>query len=100
MVVLQIEVANFSAFEIEGQPPVAAYRNAPCPGALALKLVDAPAGRSHNLGHVGGSNQHGENTAQPLRKIRAKLPAVVIFNEPQKSLVLNAPNYHAMRCTV
>jgi hypothetical protein len=56
--------------------------------------VDASARRADNLGHVSGSNQHGENVAQPLHKIGAKLPAVVIFDKAQKTFVLNTPNYH------
>jgi hypothetical protein len=57
-------------------------------------MVDAPARRRDNLGYVGGSNQHSENVAQPLHKVGAELPAVVIFDEAHKTFVLNTANYH------
>ena len=72
----------------------AADRNAPCAGAVALEPMNAPAGRPDNLGHVVGDDQRGEDVAQPLRKVRPKLPAVVVLDEAQKPSMLNAPDSH------
>ena len=44
---------RFLLFDVEGQLSV------------AIELVNSPAGRPNNLGHVGSGNQHGENVAQP-----------------------------------
>ena len=96
MIVLQIEITDVAAaFDVESQPPIAADRNAPCPGAVALEPMNAPAGRPDNLGHVVGDDQRGEDVAQPLRKVRPKLPAVVVLDEAQKPSMLNAPDPHA-----
>jgi len=45
MIILQIQVADFSGVEREGDPPVTGHRDAPCSGPVAGKLVDAPARR-------------------------------------------------------
>ena len=94
MIVLQVEVTNLAAFDGEGQPPIAADRDAPCSGAVAFQLMDAPARRATDLGHVLGDEEHGENIAQPLDQIRGKLSGVVVFDEAQKPAMLNAPNLH------
>src|SRR6266851_9728803 len=93
--VLQIEVADFALPDVKGQPPIAADRNAPRPGALPLELMDAPAGRSSNAVNVGRHDQHRQYVAQALHKIAAQLPAVVVLNEPQQSAMPDAPNVHS-----
>ena len=95
MVVLQIEIADFTLSDAKGQPPIAADRNAPRSGAVALKLVDVPAGRSANAAHVGRCNQHREDVPQPPYKIGVEFPAVVVFDEAQQAPVPDAPNVHA-----
>ena len=42
MIVLQIEVADFPLFEVEGEAPVSADGKAPRPGTVALELVHPP----------------------------------------------------------
>jgi hypothetical protein len=84
MVVLQIEVADFTLPDIKGQPPIAADRNAPRSGAVALQLVRAPAG-PNNAAHVNRGDQRRENVAQPPHKIIAEFPAVVVFDEAQQA---------------
>ena len=94
VLVLHVEVTNLVAFDGEGQPPIAADRDAPCSGAVAFQLMDAPPRRATDLGHVLGDEEHGENMAQPLDQIRGKLSGVVVFDEAQKPAMLNAPNLH------
>jgi hypothetical protein len=65
---------------IKGQPPIAADRNAPRSGAVALQLVHAPAG-PNNAAHVGRRDQRRANVAHPPHKIIAEFPAVVVFDE-------------------
>src|SRR5712691_12154165 len=81
VVVLQVEVADFTLPDVKGQPPIAADRNAPRPGAVALELMNAPAGRPGDAAHVGRRDQHREDVAQPPHKIIAEFPAVVVFDE-------------------
>ena len=95
MIVLQVEVEDFALPNVEGQPPIAADRNAPRCGAVALKLVDVLAGRSANAAHVGRCNQHREDAPEPPHKIGAEFPAVVVSDEAQQAPVPDAPNDHA-----
>jgi hypothetical protein len=82
--------------DVEGEPPVAAYRNTPCPGSVAFKLMNSPAGWADNPVNVGGGNQHRENVAQPSYEVAAKFPAVVVLDEAQKPSMLNTSNNHAI----
>src|SRR6202040_3953305 len=95
VIVLQIEVADFTLPDVEGQPPIAAERNAPCAGAVAPQLVNAPAGRPDNAADVGRRDQHREDVAQPPHKVIAEFPAVVVFDEAQQAPMPDAPNDHA-----
>jgi hypothetical protein len=95
VIVLQIEGANAAAFNGEGQPPIAADRDAPCSGAVAFQLMDAPTRWPDNLGYVLGDDQRRENVAQPFCQVWAKLSGVVIFDEAQKPSMLNASDPHA-----
>src|SRR4051812_34183794 len=88
-VVLQVQVADFSMFKIEGQPPITADGNRPCPGTVAFKLVNAPTGRANNAAHVGSCDQHGQDVTQPPHEVGPELPAIVVLNEPQKPSVLD-----------
>jgi hypothetical protein len=85
---------DFTLPNVEGQPPIAADRNAPCPGTVALELVHAPAGRPDHAVHVGRRDQHREDVAQPPHQIVAEFPAVIVFNEAQHASVPDAPNVH------
>jgi len=58
VIVLQIEVADFTLLDLKGQPPIAADRNTPCPGAVAPELVNAPARRRDHAAHIGCCEQH------------------------------------------
>src|SRR5437764_14951879 len=94
VVVLQIEVADFTLPDIKGQPPIAADRNTPGARAVALQLVHAPAGRPDNAAHVGRRDQDRENVAQPPHKITAELPAVVVLMRRNKPGAGRAPDDH------
>jgi hypothetical protein len=89
-----IEIADFGLLNLKGQPPVAAERNAPRPGAVALELVQAPAGWPCDAAHVGRRNQHREDVAQPPHQIITEFPGIVVFNEAQQASVPDAPNKH------
>src|SRR5271165_4104502 len=67
----------------------------PCPGAVALQLMHAPAGWPANAAHVGCRDQHREDVAQPPHEMIAEFPAVVVFDEAQQAPVPDAPNVHA-----
>src|SRR5208337_4791418 len=83
----------------QGQPPVSADGDTPRACPLPFELMDTPARRTGNVGHLVGCNQDGEDVAQPCHEIRAKLPAVVILNETQKASVPDVPDNHVMTRT-
>jgi hypothetical protein len=66
--------------------PVAAHRNAPGSGAVALKLMHPPTGRGPDRLYISGDNERRDNIAEPLGKVRAQLGAVAIFGSGAKAL--------------
>lgn len=73
----------------------AADRNAPRPGAVVLKLMNAPARRPDHAAYVGRRDQHREDVPQPPHQIIAEFPAVVVFDEAQQAPMPDAPNVYA-----
>ena len=91
MIVLQIEIANFTLPDVEGQPPIAADRNAPRPGAITVKLMNPPAGRPLQGLHVRCRDQRREYPPQALHEVAAQLAAVIVSNEAQQAPVPDTP---------
>ena len=94
MIVLQVEVADFTLSDVKRQPPIAADGDAPSAGAVAFELMHPPARRPDDAAHVGRRDQHREDVAQTPHKIAAEFPAVVVLYEAQQAPVPNAPNDH------
>lgn len=92
MIVLQIEVANFTLPEVEGQQPIAAERNAPRRGAITVKLINPPAGRPLQGLHIRRCNQRREYPPQALHEVATQLAAVIVSNEAQQAPVPDTPN--------
>jgi hypothetical protein len=81
MIILQIELAYFSVFEGEGDPPVPGHRDAPCSGPVAGKLVDVPSGRPLYTVHIRRGNQEGQDAAHPVDKVAPDFTVVVVLDE-------------------
>lgn len=81
MIILQIEVTDFSALESKGDPPITRYRQAPGSGPVAGQLVDVPTGRTLNAINVRCGNQSRQYAAHPVHEVAADFVIVVIFNE-------------------
>src|SRR6185312_11300022 len=99
MVVLQIEIGDFFLLDFKGQPPVATDRNAPCPGAVAHKLVDAPTRRAMQRLYVARRDHRRKHPSQTRSKIVAQFAAVVVPDKAQQSPVPDTSNNHS-KCTL
>lgn len=97
MIVLQIEIPDFLFPYLESEPPVSADGYAPCPGAIALKLMHAPPGRANDTIHVRGGYQHRENVANPPHEFGAEFPAVVVLDKAREPPMPDAPDLHEPR---
>ena len=95
MIVLQIEVTNFTLPDVEGRPPIAADRNASRSGATTVKLMNPPAGRPLQGLHVRRRNQRREYPPQALHEVAAQIAAVIVSNEAQQAAVADTPNDHS-----
>jgi hypothetical protein len=95
VIILQIEIADFALPEIEGQPPIAADRNAPRPGAVTLKLMNPPAGRPVQSLYVRRRDQRCQNPPHARHEAAAQLAAVIVSNEAQQAPVPDTPNDHS-----
>jgi hypothetical protein len=80
-VVLQIKVCDFAAGGFKGDAPVSRNRNAPCPGPVAGKLMDAPAGWTFQPLDGFNDQQGGQDAADPVDQIAADAPFVVILDK-------------------
>ena len=100
MIILQIKTVDFVVVDFERDPPVARNRNAPRSGAVAGKLVDAPAGRTFHPLDVLDAQQGGKNAPDPIDQIAPDAPVVVIFDKAFQPSMPDSPNPHAFKCTV
>src|SRR5260370_42150785 len=94
MIVLQVEIADLAAFQLEGDPPVPRDRNAPGSRAVAGKLVNVPTGRSFKRGHVCRRLQRSENAADPVYEVGPDGAVVVVFDEALQAPGTGAADLH------
>jgi hypothetical protein len=95
VIVLQIEVADLSVDDIEGDPSVPRNRDAPGPGTVADKPMNPPAGRALNPAHVRCADQHGKDVPHPADQIVPEPPVIVVFDKASQTLMTDAPNLHS-----
>lgn len=94
MIVLQVEVADFAASQLEGNPPVAGDRNAPRSRTIAGELVNVPTRRSGKRGSVRRALQRGQYTTNPVHQVWPDLAVVIVLNEALQTPAAGAPDSH------
>jgi hypothetical protein len=92
---LQIEVSHFALSNFDGQPPVAADRNAPSAGAIALKVMHPPPWRPARA-----FMSCRRDAPNALHELAAHLATVIVSNEAQQAPVPDAPNKRSSNRTV
>ena len=94
MVVLEVEVDDFPAFDAEGDAPVAADGEAPGPFAVARELMRAPALNGLQGGGARGVLQEGQDVDDLRDECRREACRVVVCHQLPQSAVSNASDVH------
>jgi hypothetical protein len=81
MIILQIEVTDFSLLDSKSDPPVTRYGNTPRPGPVTRQLMNTPARWAANAVHIVSRNQDRQNIPYSIDEITPKAARIVILNE-------------------
>src|SRR5215831_19529457 len=90
---------DFMVDDLKRDPPVSTDGNAPCASTVPGKLVHAPAGRALHLAQVSRQDQHGDNFAYSLDKIRTEPLAVIVLDKTSQAPVPYTAYIHIYYCT-
>src|SRR6185437_5084172 len=94
MVILQVQIANFTVLDIECDPPVARHRDAPCPFTISDELMDTPTRRPDHTIHILRRNESREDVPHPIHEVAPHPTVIVMFDEPPQASVTDALNPH------
>jgi hypothetical protein len=78
VIILQIQVQNLILFDLKGNPPVSADRDAPCSGSVPGELMNTPA----------------QNFTYSIDQIGPKAPVIVILDETPEPSMSHAADMH------
>jgi hypothetical protein len=94
MVVLQVQVADFSLLDNECDPPIAGCRNAPGSRPVAGELMDPPPRRTLDAFHIRSGDHRGQDIPDSVNQIVPDAAGIIILDEAFQAAMTNASDSH------